>query len=96
MLGDCNLVSTEKIVAETKPFSIFPNPTAGVIYLESYLANNQGNVLRTFNSLGAEVATYQASQNINKIDISTLAKGIYTLKLYHENTEIGYEKLVVR
>lgn len=96
MLGDCNLVSTEKIVAETKPFSIFPNPTAGVIYLESYLVNNQGNVLRTFNSLGAEVATYQTSQNINKIDISTLAKGIYTLKLYHENTEIGYEKLVVR
>mgnify|MGYP000901736462 CR=1 FL=1 len=43
-----------------------------------------------------EIGQKEASQNINKIDISTLAKGIYTLKLYHENTEIGYEKLVVR
>ena len=96
MLGNCNLVSTQKIESEMKPFSIFPNPTAGVIYLESYLANNQGNVLRIFNSLGAEVAIYEASQNITKISISSLAKGVYTVKLYHSDTEIGYEQLIVQ
>ncbi|MDG2455755.1 MAG: CotH kinase family protein [Bacteroidia bacterium] len=96
MLGDCNLASIKKQQTESKRFSIFPNPTAGIIYVESYLTNNQGAVLRIFNALGAEVAIHRAPQTINKLDISSLSKGVYTLKLYRENTEIGFEKLVVR
>lgn len=96
MLGDCSLAGTEEIKTESKQFTIFPNPAEDIIFLESYLANNQGNTIHIFNSLGAEVASCEASQNINKIDISALAKGIYTLKLYSENGEIGYERLVVR
>jgi len=96
MLGDCSLAGTEEIKTESKQFTIFPNPAENIIFLESYLANSQGNTLRIFNSLGAQVASYEASQNINKIDISALAKGIYTLKLYRENAEVGYERLVVR
>ena len=96
MFGDCSLADTEELEAESKQFTIFPNPAENFIFLESYLSNNQSNTLRIFNSLGAEAATYQASQNINKIDISSLAKGIYTLKLYRENAEVGYERLVVR
>lgn len=96
MLGDCSLAGTEEIKTESKQFSIFPNPAKDIIYLESYLSNNQSNTVRIFNSLGAEVASCEASQNINKINISALSKGIYTLKLNSGNEEIGYERLVVR
>lgn len=96
MLGECIVTSTDDIRVENKRFSIFPNPANGMVYLESHLATNEGNILRIFNSLGAEVAFYAVSQTVNKIDISTLTKGIYTLKLYHKNGELGYERLVVR
>ena len=96
MIGDCNFVSINNSKTATTPFSVFPNPSSDYVYIESHLPNNSNNTISIFSSLGSEVATYKASSEVNKLDISELAKGIYIIKLYQDNSEVGYRKLMVR
>ena len=96
IIGDCNFVSTPTSPEEYKTFSIFPNPANDFVYIESRLANKTRNTIRIFNSLGSEVGAYNASTEVTKLDVSSLAKGIYIVKLYNYNSEVGHRKLVVR
>jgi subtilisin family serine protease len=55
--------------------NIFPNPTNGLVYIQS---ENTINQIRLFDSIGRLIMT---ANNTSKIDLTTLSKGIYVVEI---------------
>ncbi|WP_298881567.1 T9SS type A sorting domain-containing protein [uncultured Polaribacter sp.] len=81
--------STVTSILDTKKinFEISPNPTNGILNLKVASTIKNGTI---FNLIGKKVKSF-TSKNI---DISTLSKGIYLLKIETENGKIGIEKVI--
>lgn len=73
---------------ESGNYKIFPNPTSGVLYIESKQPISQISV---FNILGQLIET---NQNTNQIDLSKAEAGVYLLKIEDENGNSQTHKIV--
>jgi hypothetical protein len=73
---------------EIANYRIYPNPTSGVLYIESTLPIPQ---LSVFNFLGQSIAT---NQNTNQIDLSKAEAGVYLLKIEDANGNSKTHKIV--
>lgn len=73
---------------EIANYRIYPNPTSGVLYIESTLPIPQ---LSVFNLLGQSIAT---NQNTNQIDLSKAEAGVYLLKIEDANGNSKTHKIV--
>ncbi len=69
-------------------FSIYPNPTNGILNIQSQKNTVQIDVI---NSLGQLVLT---NTEKSSIDMATLAKGLYILKIIDENGNLGFKKIL--
>ena len=73
--------------------NIFPNPTNGMLFLESDLKIQEINI---FNSIGEKIInkTYNNNTRLNnyKFDLSGLSKGVYYLKI---NNEMFIHKIIL-
>lgn len=91
---DCDgvdlITSTANLPLEK--FSVFPNPTHGVLFIELndiqkpriYLRGMAGNII------------YQ-TESINPIDISFLPNGIYLLEIFDKDTQrMNFEKIIIQ
>ena len=69
-------------------FSVYPNPATSIINI-----NSKSTILKTeiYNVLGQLVLS---NSNENRIDISSLSKGIYYIKIQDENENFGLEKII--
>jgi endonuclease I/chitodextrinase len=65
-----------------KSFKMYPNPTNGN---KLYFNVTQDVKVTIYNVLGKLIQTENVDANTNNIDISTLSKGIYILKINSEN-----------
>ncbi|MDC8001641.1 T9SS type A sorting domain-containing protein [Aequorivita todarodis] len=73
---------------EIANYKMYPNPTSGVLHIESTLPISQ---LSVFNLLGQSIAT---KQNINQIDLSKAEAGVYLLKIEDANGNLKTHKIV--
>ena len=71
-----------------KNMNLYPNPTSGIINIE----NVEINKVTIFDILGKSVKEYD---NLTKIDLSELSKGIYTLKIIAEK-QIFIRKIILK
>jgi len=71
-LTDASL-SIDNLLQENRAFNIYPNPSNGILAIES---NSAIDNLVVFNSLGSKIATLNFSKSI---DLSYLPSGIYIL-----------------
>ncbi len=69
-------------------YIIYPNPTNGILYIESNLPFSQISV---FNLLGQSIETVQ---NTHQIDLSKVEAGVYFLKIEGENGNSQTHKIV--
>jgi hypothetical protein len=69
-------------------FSVYPNPTASILSVESKTTIAQIDI---YNKLGQLVL---ANSNQNKIDTSSLNQGFYFCKVKDENGSFGVKKIV--
>ncbi len=69
-------------------YRIYPNPTNGVLYIESKQPISQ---LSVFTILGQRIETMQ---NTNQIDLSKTEAGVYLLKIEDENGNSQTHKIV--
>jgi len=79
-VDSCN-TSTEEIFSN---FSIYPNPSSGLIYLDFDNSSNSFSQISIVNILGEEILTLNEisqSKNIKSIDFSSYPKGIYLIKI---------------
>ncbi|HOZ30289.1 MAG TPA: T9SS type A sorting domain-containing protein, partial [Bacteroidales bacterium] len=65
-------------------YHIYPNPNNGLFYMEFSIPFTQEIKIEVFNNLGQQVyaisKSYSSGYNIQTIDLSGLAKGVYLIK----------------
>jgi hypothetical protein len=71
-------------------FHIYPNPTNGIINIQSAVSYNRIKVL---NSLGCEVLT---ANSTSVLDISYLTPGIYVIELITKDNEVIFGRKVLK
>lgn len=67
------------MVLEDK-FSIYPNPSNGIITLASVLSEGK---VELYTTSGIKVHSRSLTGNITELDLQALDEGIYVVKLYH-------------
>ncbi len=75
-------------------FKIFPNPATSKVTIE-FKNSNSGNTITVYNVLGKNVLNIIANDTKTVLNTSTLAKGIYIVKITGENGVISTKKLVL-
>ncbi|MBL7919575.1 MAG: T9SS type A sorting domain-containing protein [Bacteroidia bacterium] len=73
--------------------SIFPNPTKGSVTIKS---NTEIKKVEILNVTGQLLLTENVKGNSHQLNLETLAKGIYFVKIYNANGEMAMKKLVTR
>ena len=97
LVYDTDWTDIESVEDESFIFNIFPNPAQDIVQIEFELSNRQNIDIAIYNNLGQSV--YQ-NKLINSqkervlIDVSTLSKGIYFVKLNTENA-FQLKKLII-
>ena len=72
--------------------AVYPNPTADYLHLS--IANfNSSASLEIFDLLGKKVNSFTLKSKSSRVDISSLSKGIYFLKI-HSNGKVATKKVV--
>jgi hypothetical protein len=69
-------------------FSIYPNPTNGLLTINSTSSISE---ITVYNNLGQQLFT---SEKTNQVDISTLSEGIYFVKIKDKNGQTETKKVV--
>ncbi len=85
-----NIDKTEQL---NKKISIYPNPAQN--YVDINLNNNKFNEISLYNSIGENIYNTNNNSNIVRLDVSTLHKGVYFIKLKNSETIIT-KKLIVK
>jgi Secretion system C-terminal sorting domain len=69
-------------------FKIYPNPATDVLNIET---DNELKSAEIYSLLGQKVLT----SNSKQINVSSLAKGIYMVRIENENNAVGTQKLII-
>ncbi len=97
-LGNCVGFSMAIDEKETKKdeltFKVYPNPAQDYFNFVSP-ANEEVNKIEIINQLGSVVAEFTAPEQNDKIDITTLSKGIYYVNLHTKNATFR-SKLIIQ
>lgn len=90
-----SVVSTESAVGinNVKPndISVYPNPTSGKLFVTNAL---NVNFVEVFNTSGTLVNSFKCS-NLSTIDVSSLSKGLYMLRLHDTSGNVIVKKVTV-
>ncbi|MEA3447536.1 MAG: T9SS type A sorting domain-containing protein, partial [Bacteroidota bacterium] len=70
-------------------FSVYPNPSSGVVYVES----DQLKYIEITDNTGRTLAKQNVHENKTRIDLSEFATGIYLLSLTDVNDNMHYAKI---
>jgi hypothetical protein len=94
------LTSVKNLAASAGHITVYPNPSSGVFTVTLSMAKGAEAVsLTVVNTLGQEIntETYYNVPNVftRQLDLSSLAKGVYFLKLTSDNGTL-YNKLVIQ
>jgi len=78
-------------LSENDGFSIYPNPTSGVLTFD--LKSNAKSVL--YDAIGNDVGTWELVEGTNTIQLSSaLTEGVYYLKVMEDNQRITTKKII--
>ena len=75
---------------ESNTITIFPNPTSGFFQLNT--TNKKGSRFKITNLLGSEIISGKITYDEERIDISSLNRGMYYLILENEHTALSIIK----
>lgn len=71
-------------------FSVYPNPTSGVLFVNYATGNNEKTLLKVMNLLGEELYSkelHHSPQGVSQIDLAAQAQGIYFVRLQTAHSE---------
>jgi hypothetical protein len=95
MLGECTITSIDNPEPTYKATSIFPNPAQNSFFLEINASHFDAGSIQIMNSMGSTVLEINAIKTLQKIDISTLAAGIYTVNVFANSQLLAAQKLSI-
>ncbi len=78
---------------EEVKLSAYPNPSHGIVTLDSDTDMDKSNVIKVFNQLGQ--LKHQSILNENKnLDLSALESGVYTIQLISDGISSSYQQII--
>jgi hypothetical protein len=80
-----------KLNDNTYPIKIYPNPASAIVFVN---ATNVKSIC-IFNSNGQLLITKNSSETVTSINVSTLSRGIYTIKIIDNSGTINCKQLVI-
>lgn len=94
-----NLDSTQTAKNRQNPINVYPNPAQDMLTLKYSSAENGEGLIKIYDMSAREINSIKASKTTTdfekKIDVSTLAKGIYTISVIiggHQDSTIFIKK----
>jgi PKD repeat protein/photosystem II stability/assembly factor-like uncharacterized protein len=93
-IDNINLMTSVGIheLQNNQQISVYPNPSAGQF---NFSGLEKGNKIEVFDMTGRIISETKASTDIEEINISEKAKGIYFYRITNENKLIGSGKICV-
>jgi hypothetical protein len=76
-------------------FSLFPNPTSGIVNLELNPALTSNSILNIYNETGALVRTISLKQGQHQLNLTELIDGIYFVEIRSGESNLK-QKLIIR
>jgi hypothetical protein len=89
-----NVVSVEEAVANAPKFSIYPNPATDVINISLEELNGSEATIRVVDATGKMIHVSHTREQMNSINTSTWARGMYTVLLSYNNMTTGSKVIV--
>jgi hypothetical protein len=79
----------------TYRFSVYPNPTGGIVHIDFDRLPAMGTLLQVYNQLGQTIAFRQIDQQNSVIDLSAHPAGMYYIKVNSDGAT-QTEKIILR
>jgi len=87
-------LEASKTIAEEP--QVYPNPTTGLLTIDTKNGNNHIQTVELYNTQGAKQFTFNGNyDSFQEIDISNLPSQVYVLKV-HVNGQIFTKKLILQ
>jgi hypothetical protein len=76
---------------------MYPNPSSGLVVLDVTACNETISEMRVINAMGQIVETYRPAKGETAIQLSLhhLSKGIYTVALRNDRSNVAIKKLAI-
>lgn len=87
----CSIVTSLKETTPINQFSIFPNPTAGTLYITT---NLQSYDISIFNSTGQLIQKKNFNSNSTLLDISNLQTGLFLIQLSENEMQLCKQTII--
>nr|WP_294858502.1 GEVED domain-containing protein [uncultured Fluviicola sp.] len=85
VLGNCNWLSVDENALEE--VTVYPNPSTGVIFIESGFTGNFNLVITDVNGRTVQTGQNTISAGTNTVNLKEVERGTYFLKLSSDNAE---------
>jgi hypothetical protein len=76
--------------------SIYPNPSSGILKVESKLVESRNSQIQVKDIMGRIVFEKDAQQDLEILDLSFLPNGIYVIHLFNDNELIDSKKVILK
>lgn len=84
---NCLTTSLDAVARNDPPFILYPNPTAGVLFLKKTIDIPDQN-LYLFNAKGQLLETINVKNEVTRINLSEYSKGIYLIRNNYQFQEV--------
>ncbi len=89
------IVKTDEKVNKEGVVNIYPNPTSGILWINS-LNNKQDFIsIEIFNSFGENLMEFKTSEDLIPVDLSEKPKGVYLIRI-KSDSKVFSEKIIVQ
>ncbi len=92
IIVSCPTTSNNDDISITNDIELFPNPTNGLVTIDSKINNIEKIIV--MNELGKVIETFDMRNFKNTINIEKYISGIYFLKIVHNNQNVSFKKLI--
>jgi len=82
---NCNILDVPHSSVSIKEFTVYPNPSTGPFIILQQETNSH-NTLTILNLKGQEILQLTIKQPSTQIDVSTLPRGVYFIKIHGDQT----------
>jgi hypothetical protein len=96
MIGECTISAIDQPVTAYSPIGLFPNPAREYVYVDIDFADLSNMRVAVMNPLGTVVLEDNFETNVQKLDVSKLPAGLFTVHVLRGDFVVGTTTLVVQ
>ena len=96
MIGECIVSNVDEPLKIFSPIGLFPNPAIEYVYVEIDYSDIYNMHMAIKNPLGELVLEDDFQSNVQRLDISMLPSGLYTVNVLRGDYVVGTKTLVIQ